>query len=68
MDSALQLVGLRNAPQKEEREEKKQENESQQDKSGLNHDKQIPVAAVVNTTLPEIPEEEEVQGTNQNQA
>ena len=68
MDSVLQLVGLRNAPQKEEREENKQEDESQQGKSGLNRDEQIPVATVVNTALPEIPEEEEVQGTNQNQA
>eukprot|EP00957_Ditylum_brightwellii_P035298 2677189-Ditylum_brightwellii.AAC.1 len=68
MDSGLQLVGLRNAPRKEEREENKQGDESQQDESGLNRDEQILVATVVNTALPEIQEEEEVQGTNQNQA
>eukprot|EP00957_Ditylum_brightwellii_P194853 14843338-Ditylum_brightwellii.AAC.1 len=68
MDSVLQLVGLRNAPQNEEREENKQQDESQQDKLGLNCKKQIPVAIVVNTAPPEISEEEEVQGTNQNQA
>jgi hypothetical protein len=65
MDSGLHLVSLRNAPQKEEREENKQGDESQQDESGLNRDEQILVATVVNTALPEIPEEEEVQGTNQ---
>eukprot|EP00957_Ditylum_brightwellii_P177728 13538327-Ditylum_brightwellii.AAC.1 len=53
MDSVLQLVGLRNATQKEEREE---------------NNKQILVATVVNTTLPGNPGEEEVQETNQNQA
>eukprot|EP00957_Ditylum_brightwellii_P176101 13409371-Ditylum_brightwellii.AAC.1 len=68
MDSVLQLVGLRNDPRNEEREENKQEDESQQDELGLNHNKQIPVATVVNTAPPEIPKEEEVQGTNQNQA
>eukprot|EP00957_Ditylum_brightwellii_P168683 12839340-Ditylum_brightwellii.AAC.1 len=52
-------VGLRNAPRKEEREEILQEDESQQDKLGLNCNKQIPVATVVNTAPPETPEEEE---------
>eukprot|EP00957_Ditylum_brightwellii_P038098 2881142-Ditylum_brightwellii.AAC.1 len=68
MDSVLQLVGLRNAPQNEEREVNKQEDESQQDKLALNCNKQILVATVVNTASPEIPGEEEIQGTNQNQA
>eukprot|EP00957_Ditylum_brightwellii_P182763 13920837-Ditylum_brightwellii.AAC.1 len=68
MDSVLQLVGFRNAPQNKKREENKQEDESQQDKSGLNCNRKIPVATVVNTDPPEIPEEEEVQVTNQNQA
>eukprot|EP00957_Ditylum_brightwellii_P094968 7232239-Ditylum_brightwellii.AAC.1 len=68
MDSVLQLVGIKNAPQNKEREENKQEDESQQVKSGLNHNKEIPLTTVVNTNPLEIPEEEEVQGTNQNQA
>eukprot|EP00957_Ditylum_brightwellii_P056873 4311583-Ditylum_brightwellii.AAC.1 len=68
MDSVLQLVGLRNPPRNKEREENKQEDESQHDKSGLNRNEKIPVAIIVNTDPPEIPEEEEVQGTNQNQA
>eukprot|EP00957_Ditylum_brightwellii_P062744 4761642-Ditylum_brightwellii.AAC.1 len=68
MDSVLQLVGLRNAPQKGEREENKQEDASQQDELGLNCDEQILVATVVNMAPPTIPEKEEVQGTNQNQA
>eukprot|EP00957_Ditylum_brightwellii_P053294 4040620-Ditylum_brightwellii.AAC.1 len=68
MDSVLQLVGLRNPPQHKERRENKQEDESQQDKLGLNCNKQILVATIVNTGPPEIPEEEEVQGTIQNQA
>eukprot|EP00957_Ditylum_brightwellii_P182764 13920838-Ditylum_brightwellii.AAC.1 len=33
----------------------------------LNHNKEILVATVVNTAPPEIPEEDDVQGTNQNQ-
>eukprot|EP00957_Ditylum_brightwellii_P187664 14290218-Ditylum_brightwellii.AAC.1 len=68
MDSVLQLVDLRVPPRNEEREENKQGDESQQDKSGLNRNEQIPVATAVNSDPPVIPEEEEDQGTNQNQA
>ena len=68
MDSVLQLVGFRNSAQKAEREERKQEDESQQDESGVDHDEPIPVATGVSTGLSKLPAEEEVQGTNQNQA
>eukprot|EP00957_Ditylum_brightwellii_P049689 3768117-Ditylum_brightwellii.AAC.1 len=63
MDSVLQLVGLKNSKQNEEKQENEEEDESQQDKSGLIRDEKILV-----TALPKIPEEEEVQGTNQNQS
>eukprot|EP00957_Ditylum_brightwellii_P002502 191610-Ditylum_brightwellii.AAC.1 len=68
MDSVLQLVGFRNSTQKAEREERKQEDESQQDELGVNRDEPIPVATVVSAGLPKLPDEEEVQGTNQKQA